>query len=64
MKDLMLRSLKRVSGVSDKEIICNRIYNDVKTSYIIPSAILLEEVDIVKNNKIDFQKPYVVSRPE
>lgn len=64
VKDLMLRSLKRIAGVSDREIICNRIFNDLKTSYIVPSAILLEEVDIVKNMKIEFKKPFIVSRPE
>lgn len=64
IQDLLLRSMKRISGVSSEENIYNRVVNDVKTSYVVPSAILLDEVDILKNTRIDFKKPYIVSRPE
>ena len=62
--NLLLRSLKHVSGVSDKENVYNRIFQDVKSSYIVPSGLLLEEVEIVKDQRIEYKKPYIVDRPE
>lgn len=63
IKDMALRAFKRVSGVSNQEVLYNRIRNDVKSTYIVPSAILFDEVDIVKDTKLVLKKNYVVEKP-
>lgn len=63
MKDISLRTFKRISGVSGQENIYNRIRDDVKSTYITPSAILLDEVDIAKDSKLVLKKSYAVDKP-
>lgn len=63
IKDMILRAFKRVSGVSADENIYNRLRQDVKSTYIVPSAILFDEVDIVKDTKLMLKKNYIVNRP-
>ena len=63
IKDMVLRAFKRVSAVSGQENIYNRIWNDIKSTYIVPSAILFDEVDIVKDNKLVLKKSYIVEKP-
>ena len=63
VKDMLLRAFKRVSGVSAEENIYNRIRQDVKSTYIVPSAILFDEVDIVKDPQLTLKKNYIVDRP-
>lgn len=63
IKDMLLRAFKRVSGVSAEENIYNRLRQDVKSTYIVPAAILFDEVDIVKDNKLTLKKNYIVDRP-
>lgn len=63
IKDMALRAFKRVSGVSDQEVLYNRLRNDVKSTYIVPSAILFDEVDIVKDTKLVLKKNYVAEKP-
>lgn len=63
IKDLSLRTFKRISGVSGEENIYNRIRNDIKSTYITPSAILLDEVDIAKDSKLVLKKSYAVDKP-
>lgn len=63
IKDLTLRAFKRISGVSGEENIYNRIPNDVKSTYIVPSALLFDEVEIAKDNKLVLKKNYIVEKP-
>lgn len=63
IKDMLLRAFKRVSGVSAEENVYNWIRQDVKSTYIVPSAILFEEVDIVKDTQLTLKKHYIVERP-
>ncbi|WP_106831698.1 metallopeptidase TldD-related protein [Parabacteroides pacaensis] len=64
IKDMSLKTFKRILGVAQEEEIYNRSRHDVKMTFIVPRDILFEEVDVVKNNNIVLKKPYVVERPE
>ena len=63
IKDMSLRAFKRISAVSGQENIYNRFQNDVKSTYIVPSAMLFDEVDIVKDDKLVLKKNYIVEKP-
>lgn len=63
IKDMALRAFKRISAISNKENLYNRVQNDVKSTYIVPSAMLFDEVDIIKDAKLVLKKNYVVDKP-
>lgn len=63
IKDMTLRSFKRISAVSGEENIYNRLPNDVKCTYIVPSAMLFDEIEIAKDNKLVLKKNYIVEKP-
>lgn len=63
VKNMTLRSFKRIAGVSDKENVYDWLRNDVKSSYIVPSGIIFEDIDIVKDTKLVLKKSYIVEKP-
>lgn len=63
VKDMCLRSFKRISGVSDQEEVFNRIINDAKSTIIVPSALLFDEVEIMKDTNLPLKKNYVLEKP-
>lgn len=63
IKDMTLRSFKRISAVSGQENLYDRIPNDVKSTYIVPTALLFDEIEIAKDNKLVLKKNYIVEKP-
>ena len=63
IQNMTLRSFKRVSAVGNKENICNRMTGGVKSTYIVPSSLLFDEVDIVRDAKLVLKKDYIVDKP-
>lgn len=63
VKNMTLRSFKRIVGVSDKENVYDWMRNDIKSSYIVPSGIIFEDIDIVKDTKLVLKKSYIVEKP-
>lgn len=64
VKNMTLRSFKRILGASSEETVRHFLRDDVKISFIVPTGLLFEEIDIVKDNTIELKKPYIVPRPE
>lgn len=64
VKNMTLRAFKRILGASDEETVQNFLRDDVKMTFIVPTGLLFEEIDIVKDNTIQLKKPYIVPRPE
>lgn len=64
VKNMTLRSFKRILGASSEEAVRHFLREDVKISLIVPAGLLFEEIDIVKDNTIELKKPYIVPRPE
>lgn len=63
VKNMNLRSFKRISAVSGQESLFNRIVNNAKSTFIVPSALLFDEVEVMKDNDLALKKSYVLEKP-
>jgi predicted Zn-dependent protease len=63
LPDFNIRSYKRTLGASNREFIYNTYASGNFTTYIVPHALLFEELEVSRNNNITFKKPFVVPQP-
>lgn len=63
LPDLSVRSFKRILGATEKEYLYNTYSYGCFVTYIIPEELLLEELDVTRNNNITFKMPYIVPKP-
>lgn len=63
LPDLSIRSFKRVLGATEKEYLYNTYSYGSFVTYIIPEGLLMEELDVTRNNNITFKTPYIVPQP-
>lgn len=63
ISDLNMRSFKHVLGASDQEIIYNSSAMGNMASYIVPDALLFEELEVARNSSLNLKSPYIVERP-
>ncbi|MDR1860359.1 MAG: hypothetical protein LBR06_05510 [Bacteroidales bacterium] len=61
--DYTMKSYKRVLGASDTDYIDN-IVSVITMSFIVPEAILFEELEVVHNDNAQLQKPYIAPQPQ
>jgi hypothetical protein len=64
LPDLNIRSYKRMLGASNSELIYNSSKFEHFSTYIVPNALLFEELEVSRNNNITFKKPFIVPQPE
>jgi hypothetical protein len=61
--DLNMKSFKRILGASDTEYFYHTYNFGTLSSFVVPDAILFEELEITPDNNINFEKPYIVPQP-
>jgi hypothetical protein len=64
LPDFNIRSYKRTLGASNRELIYNTYSFGHFATYIVPDALLFEEMEVSRNNNITFKKPFIVPQPE
>ncbi|MDR0725533.1 MAG: hypothetical protein LBF59_05950, partial [Prevotellaceae bacterium] len=64
LPDFNIRSYKRTLGASNHELIYNTHSFGHFATYIVPDALLFEELEVSRNNNITFKKPFIVPQPE
>ncbi|MDR0385783.1 MAG: hypothetical protein LBH60_06875 [Prevotellaceae bacterium] len=63
LPDFNIRSYKRILGASNNEFFyTGRTFGNLAT-YIVPGALLFEELEVSRDNNITFRKPFVVPQP-
>ncbi|MDR1887216.1 MAG: hypothetical protein LBQ70_04800 [Prevotellaceae bacterium] len=63
LPDFNIRSYKRVLGASNREFLYNTHSFGNFATYIVPDALLFEELEVTRNNNITFRKPFIVPQP-
>jgi hypothetical protein len=63
LPDFNIRSYKRMLGASDREFFYNTHSSGNFATYIVPEALLFEELEVSRNNNITFKKPFIVPQP-
>jgi predicted Zn-dependent protease len=63
LPDFNIKSYKRLLGASNREFIYNTRRFGNFTTYIVPDALLFEELEVSRNNNITFKKPFIVPQP-
>lgn len=63
LPDLNLKSFKRIVGTSDQEYFYTTGAHGALVTYIVPDAILFEELEVTKNNA-QLKAPFIVAKPE
>ncbi|MDR3246456.1 MAG: hypothetical protein LBT50_08500 [Prevotellaceae bacterium] len=63
LPDFNVKAYKRVLGASSQEFIYNTNAFGRFTTYIVPSGLLFEELEVSRNNNITFKKPFIVPQP-
>jgi predicted Zn-dependent protease len=63
LPDFNIKSYKRTLGASNQEFIYNTHRSGNFTTYIVPDALLFEELEVSRNNNITFKKPFIVPQP-
>jgi hypothetical protein len=61
--DFNMKSFKRILGASDKEYFYHTYNYGVLTTYIVPEALLFEELEITRDNNINFKQPFIAPQP-
>jgi predicted Zn-dependent protease len=64
LPDFNIRSYKRMLGASNREFFYNTHSFGNFATYIVPDALLFEELEVSRNNNITFRKPFIVPQPE
>jgi predicted Zn-dependent protease len=63
LPDFNIRSFKRMSGASNREFFYTTHAPGNFVTYIVPEALLFEELEVSRNNNITFKKPFTVPQP-
>jgi predicted Zn-dependent protease len=63
LPDFNIRSYKRMLGASNREFFYNTHSFGNFATYIVPDALLFEELEVSRNNNITFKKPFIVPQP-
>ncbi|MDR1170418.1 MAG: hypothetical protein LBK97_06255 [Prevotellaceae bacterium] len=63
LPDFNLRSYKRMSGASNREFFYTTHSLGNFATYIVPEALMFEELEVSRNNNITFRKPFIVAQP-
>jgi predicted Zn-dependent protease len=63
LPDFNIKSFKRTLGASNQELIYNTFRFGNFTTYIVPTGLLFEELEVSRNNNITFKKPFIVPKP-
>ncbi|MDR0558976.1 MAG: hypothetical protein LBG92_02300 [Prevotellaceae bacterium] len=63
LQDFNIKSFKRVVGTSEREILYNTYAFGNFVTYVVPDAILFEELEISKNSNITLKTPFIVPQP-
>jgi predicted Zn-dependent protease len=63
LPDFNIKTYKRILGASNRELLYNTSMFGNSTTYIVPDALLFEEMEVSRNNNITFKKPFVVPQP-
>jgi hypothetical protein len=63
LPDFTVRSYKRMLGASNREFIYNTYARGNFITYIVPDALLFEELEVSRNSNITFKKPFIVPQP-
>jgi predicted Zn-dependent protease len=61
--DLNMKSFKRILGASDTEYFHHTYNFGTLSSFVVPDALLFEELEVTPDNNINFEKPYIVPQP-
>jgi hypothetical protein len=61
--DLNMKSFKRILGASDTEYFYHTYNFGTFSSFVVPDAVLFEELEVTPDNNINFEKPYIVPQP-
>jgi hypothetical protein len=64
LSDFNIKSYKRVLGASNQELIYNSYSSGRFATYIVPNALLFEELEVTRNSNITFKKPFIVPQPK
>jgi predicted Zn-dependent protease len=64
LPDFNIRSYKRTLGASNREFFYNTHSFGNFATYIVPDALLFEELEVSRNNNITFKKPFIVPQPD
>jgi hypothetical protein len=63
LPDLNTKAYKRILGASDQDYIYHTYNFGTLSTFIVPEALLFEELEVTPNNNINFEKPYIVPQP-
>jgi predicted Zn-dependent protease len=63
LPDFNIKSYKRTLGASNREFFYNTHSFGNFATYIVPDALLFEELEVSRNNNITFKKPFIVPQP-
>lgn len=63
LPDFNMKSFKRVLGAVDKNYFYNTTAFGSLVTFIVPEALLFEELEVTKNNNITFKTPFVIPQP-
>jgi predicted Zn-dependent protease len=63
LPDFNIKSYKRILGASNREFLYNTHMFGSFSTYIVPEALLFEEIEVTRNNNITFKKPFIVPQP-
>ena len=58
------RSFNRVLGATDTNFVYNTFSSGSMTTFIVPQALLFEEVEVTRNSKITLKKPFIIPQPK
>ncbi|MDR2384565.1 MAG: hypothetical protein LBD80_02715 [Tannerella sp.] len=61
--DLNIKSFKRILGTSDNDYFYHTYNYGTLSSFVVPDALLFEELEVTPDNNINFEKPYIVPKP-
>lgn len=58
------KQFKYILQLGTEDYVHNKITGENRSSLIVPYGIIFKELEIIRNNNITLNKPYLVSRPE
>lgn len=63
INDLSQKQFKYINEISTEECLYNTEVNDTKCSLIVPYGLIFKELEIVKNNNVKKNKPFILPKP-
>ena len=61
--DFSMKSFKRVLGASNTNYFYNMAPSGPISTLVVPEGLLFEELELAKNNNIQFKTPFIVAQP-